>query len=148
MTAKADTHSKTDSETGYGHQEARVWAAQFIRLDVKVQSEIPNGAGGQSTREWLKLRHLYDLKKDGVRDDDKSENQPEEYVDTGHFLALDSATKLDEDMVGDLSGVDWNLVDAYLDFISKALEADEDSEDEDDDEDLEEQKRSNKKDEP
>lgn len=147
VSGKGDIYAKMDSESAYGYQGSRVWAAQFRRLKMKARKQIISEQDGQAAGEWVKLRQLDNLKRDGVRDkkDNKDEyEQPPEDMNATNVELSDALGETGEEMIGDLVDVDWSLVDRYVEYIS-TLAADEkeefenddqgDDEDEDDNED-------------
>lgn len=135
VSGKGDVHHKADSESIYGYSGDRVWAAQFMSVDVKVGKEIPKPQAGQSAKKWIKLRQLDDLKKDGTRNKEQTEEDVNEYVDLGSVGVAGLSEYPGKDIADDLSNVDWELVDLYLDYILNVPEDDgDDSEYEDEEE--------------
>lgn len=137
LSTKAERNAKMDSESAYGYQDSRVWAAQFMKLKVKLRRQIVGEQDGQTAGEWIRLRQLDDLRRDGVRNkkiDESDSEQPLEDISTSNVKLSHVVGKDGEEIDGDLMGVDWRLVDRYVEYVS-ALAADEQSGFEDDDED-------------
>ena len=145
VSGKGDVHAKMDSESAYGYQGSRVWAAQFMRLKVKVRKQIVSEQDGQTAGEWIKLRQLDNLKRDGVRHkkDNKDEyEQPQEDMNATNVELSDALGETGEEVIGDLVGVDWRLVDNYVEYLS-TLAKDEKEEFENDDQDDDEDEDDN-----
>jgi len=116
---KGDRHSKKGTGTSYGFTDTRLAAAQFMRLDVKIQSEVPQEAmDADGKQRWIKLKQLVDLGAEGVKDDSSKDVQkpPEEYarLEGVELTGCDSDEHLRTALIESSRNVDWQMFEDYI----------------------------------
>jgi hypothetical protein len=104
---------------GYSHEDERIWAAQFTRLNVRFCRGEEYAAGG-----YIPLKDLEDLGQAGVRADKVTE-------EVEAFAEVDGLAEEEQEAVMyDARKIDWELVDEYLDeYLDDEDEDDEDNTD-------------------
>jgi hypothetical protein len=117
VTIKGDIRGKSESGSVYGHADARVWAAQFMRLKIKLANEVPHEGSQVTSRKWIKFRELVDLGTEGIWSDEEDDIGVE-YAELNDIALSVSDSELRMEITENTLEVDWNLVDEYLDYVA------------------------------
>ncbi|KAK6359277.1 hypothetical protein TWF696_000440 [Orbilia brochopaga] len=106
-----------ETATSYGHEDARIWAAQFTQLSVKFTSKSSGLQSQVGPSAWIQLRDLPDHQTGGIRASARPNGVPSLNNEVAEILVGgdDGEEQLEgEDLLDLMQDVDWEELDEFI----------------------------------
>lgn len=107
---KGSVSRNEESTSTYGHQDERIWAAQFRALDVRYHVDAEGDQSPKTGSTWIALHGPENIGGQGIREGDD--------VESGSVPVYAEIAGMEEDcgisVLETMLDVDWALLDELL----------------------------------